>query len=107
MQPSAIQCTCANKVLPLPGVLDCGEFTRVRTDLGRCDVCAERKAVHWSGDGRVVLCEACYARLVREWNMGKGGERVNPDGDDPRASATVQSTPFRKSYLFVSVIRGV
>ncbi|QYZ78233.1 hypothetical protein E2N92_01705 [Methanofollis formosanus] len=58
--------------IPLPGVLDHREFTRVSTDLGRCDVCAEGKAVHRSGDGRVVLCEGCYARLVREWNMGKG-----------------------------------
>ncbi|QYZ78646.1 hypothetical protein E2N92_04010 [Methanofollis formosanus] len=56
----------------LPGVLDHREFTRVSTDLGRCDVCAEGKAVHRSGDGQVVLCEGCFARLVREWNMGKG-----------------------------------
>ncbi|QSZ68135.1 hypothetical protein RJ40_11830 [Methanofollis aquaemaris] len=35
----------------LPGVLDHREFTRVSTDLGRCDVCAEGKAVHRSADG--------------------------------------------------------
>ena len=56
----------------LPGVLDHREFTRVGTDLGRCDVCAGGRAVHRSGDGRVVLCEGCFARLVREWNGGKG-----------------------------------
>ncbi|WP_246589331.1 hypothetical protein [Methanofollis formosanus] len=72
MQPGAIQCTCANKVLPLPGVLDHREFTRVKSDLGRCDVCDGGRAVHRSGDGRVVLCEGCYARLVRAWNRGKG-----------------------------------
>ncbi|MBP2145460.1 hypothetical protein J2129_000914 [Methanofollis sp. W23] len=56
----------------LPGVLDLGEFTRVSTDLGRCDVCDEGRAVHRSADGQVVLCERCYAGLVRAWNMGKG-----------------------------------
>ncbi|QYZ80127.1 hypothetical protein E2N92_12165 [Methanofollis formosanus] len=72
VQPGAIQCTRANKVLPLPGVLDRREFTRVKTDLGRCDVCGEGKAVHRSADRQVVLCEGCYARVVQAWNAGMG-----------------------------------
>ena len=56
----------------LPGVLDHQEFTRVKTDLGRCDVCEEGRAVFRSADGQVVLCEGCYARLVRERNEKKG-----------------------------------
>jgi hypothetical protein len=59
-------------VLPLPGVLDHGEFARVKTDLGRCSVCGEGRAVYRSGDGRVVLCEGCYVRVVRAWNEGRG-----------------------------------
>jgi len=59
-------------VLPLPGVLDHGEFARVKTDLGRCSVCGEGRAVYRSADRRVVLCERCYARVMREWNA-RGG----------------------------------
>nr|WP_218133266.1 hypothetical protein [Methanofollis tationis] len=59
-------------VLPLPGVLDHTEFARVKTDLGRCCVCNEGRAVYRSGDGRVLLCERCYARVVRAWNEGRG-----------------------------------
>jgi hypothetical protein len=56
----------------LPGVLDHREFTRVSTDLGRCSVCDEGKAVFISRDRRSVLCERCYRRLVQEWNERRG-----------------------------------
>jgi len=56
----------------LPGVLEHTEFTRTKTDLGRCTVCAEGKAVYRSGDGTARLCEACYGRLVWGWNEKKG-----------------------------------
>ncbi|MDD3622933.1 MAG: hypothetical protein PHQ81_11070 [Methanofollis sp.] len=55
----------------LPGVLDHREFTRVKTDLGRCGVCGEGRAVFRSADGHVVLCERCYAGLVQGWNAGR------------------------------------
>jgi hypothetical protein len=56
----------------LPGVLKHTEFTRVSTDLGRCSVCDEGKAVFISGDRRSVLCEKCYGRLVQAWNEKRG-----------------------------------
>ncbi|WP_067051944.1 hypothetical protein [Methanofollis ethanolicus] len=56
----------------LPGVLDHREFTRVSTDLGRCTVCDEGRAVYRSGDGRARLCERCYGRLVQAWNERRG-----------------------------------
>ncbi|TAJ44994.1 hypothetical protein [Methanofollis fontis] len=56
----------------LPGVLEHTEFTRVSSDLGRCTLCGEGRAVFVSEDRRTVLCEGCYARLVRTWNMQKG-----------------------------------
>ncbi|MCK8517391.1 hypothetical protein [Methanoculleus sp. 7T] len=60
------------KVRPLPGVLDHRGFERVKTDLGRCDVCGEKKAVYRSREARAKVCEGCYARLVREWNTKEG-----------------------------------
>jgi len=70
----AIRCTSANGNGPatLPGVLDHAEFSRVSTDLGRCTGCGEGRAVFRSSDGRTLLCERCYARVVKEWNEGKG-----------------------------------
>jgi hypothetical protein len=56
----------------LPGVLEHTEFTRVSTDLGRCSVCDEGRAVFRSVDGRARLCERCYGRLVQAWNEKKG-----------------------------------
>jgi len=41
-------------------------------EIGRCDVCGERKAVYRSGEAQAKVCEGCYARLVREWNRGAG-----------------------------------
>jgi hypothetical protein len=61
----------------LPGVLEHTEFSRATVSLGRCSVCGEGRAVFRSEDGRTVLCEGCYARLVRAWNEGRGN-RVIP-----------------------------
>jgi len=66
---------CLAKVQPLPGVLDHRAFSRVRVDLGRCDVCDAGKAVYRSAADRVSICAGCYARLVREWN-GREGRRL-------------------------------
>lgn len=63
-----------SKAQPLPGVLDHRTFSRVSVDLGRCDVCGEKKAVYRSREARANICDACYARLVREWN-GRAGVR--------------------------------
>ncbi len=57
-------------VLPLPGVLDPGEFERVRVALGRCTICNAGKAVYRSREASA--CEGCYARLVREQNGREG-----------------------------------
>jgi hypothetical protein len=57
---------------PLPGTLDHRTFERVKVEIGRCDVCGERKAVYRSGEAQAKVCEGCYARLVREWNRGAG-----------------------------------
>jgi len=47
-------------------------FERTKVELGRCDVCGERKAVYRSQEARTTICEGCYSRLVREWNRGEG-----------------------------------
>ena len=60
------------KVQPLPGVLDHRTFGRTKVELGRCDVCAEKKAVYRSREAQANICETCYARLVREWNGREG-----------------------------------
>ncbi|HOF97524.1 MAG TPA: hypothetical protein PLV90_10185, partial [Methanoculleus sp.] len=57
---------------PLSGVLDHREFSRVRVELGRCDICDTGKAVYRSREARANLCEGCYARLVREGNAREG-----------------------------------
>ncbi|HDR73598.1 MAG TPA: hypothetical protein ENN85_06775 [Methanoculleus sp.] len=64
--------TKKGKVLPLPGVLDHRDFARVDTGLGRCRICDEGKAVFQAKDLQTCICEACYARLVREWNASEG-----------------------------------
>jgi hypothetical protein len=53
-------------VQPLPGVLDLRTFERTKIELGRCDVCAEKKAIYHSWEAHANICEGCYARLVRE-----------------------------------------
>ena len=60
------------KVQPLPGVLDHRTFSRVRADLGRCDICGKGKTVYRSREAQAGICEGCYARLVREWNAKAG-----------------------------------
>ena len=60
------------KVQPLPGVLDHRTFERVKTELGRCDVCGAKKAIYRSREAQTNICDQCYARLVREWNRGEG-----------------------------------
>ena len=62
----------AGATLPLPGILDHMSFRRSSVSLGSCDVCGEGAAVYHSEEQRVSICEACYARLVREWNMSEG-----------------------------------
>ena len=57
---------------PLPGVLDHRTFERVKTELGRCDVCKTGKAVYRSREAQANICDQCYARLVREWNGREG-----------------------------------
>lgn len=43
---------------PLPGVLDHTEFSRVTTDLRRCTLCGEGRAVFVSEDRRMRWCRA-------------------------------------------------
>ena len=57
---------------PLTGVLDHRPFERVKTELGRCDVCKTGKAVYRSREAQANICDQCYARLVREWNGREG-----------------------------------
>jgi hypothetical protein len=59
-------------VQPLPGVLDHRGFERVKTEMGRCDLCGAAKAVYRSREARTNICEGCYARLVRDWNREEG-----------------------------------
>jgi len=44
----------------------------VKVEIGRCDVCGEKKAVYRSREAQAKVCDACYARLVREWNGREG-----------------------------------
>ena len=62
----------ANAIRPLPGVLDHRTFSRVRADLGRCDICGKARTVYRSRETQAGICEGCYARLVREWNAKAG-----------------------------------
>ncbi|WP_292521881.1 hypothetical protein [Methanoculleus sp.] len=62
------------KAQPLPGVLDHRTFARTKVELGRCDLCGEKKAVYRSREAKTKICDQCYARLVREWN-GRTGVR--------------------------------
>ena len=64
--------TTAGRVQPLPGVLDRGTFVRVKTEIGRCDICDRGKAVYRSREARTNICEGCYSRLVRERNGREG-----------------------------------
>ncbi|NLA39096.1 MAG: hypothetical protein GX882_06915 [Methanomicrobiales archaeon] len=56
----------------LPGVLDHRTFSRVRVDLGRCDICNTKRAVYRSQEAQAGICEGRYARLVKEENAKAG-----------------------------------
>ena len=45
------------RVQPLPGVLDHWLFERVKVDLGRCDICGEKKAANRSREAQAKVCE--------------------------------------------------
>jgi hypothetical protein len=71
--PGAVGCLvrgAVSSVQPLPGVLDPGEFERIRVEIGRCSLCNSRRAVYRSREAKI--CEGCYARLVRERNGREG-----------------------------------
>ncbi len=57
---------------PLPGILDHRDFRRSSVSLGHCTLCGDGAAVYHSDSQRASVCEPCYARLVREWNLGEG-----------------------------------
>ncbi|MFW5638057.1 MAG: hypothetical protein ACOCG4_02195, partial [Methanoculleus sp.] len=49
--PGAVGCLvrgAVSSVQPLPGVLDPGEFERIRVEIGRCSLCNSRRAVYRS-----------------------------------------------------------
>ncbi|WOF17336.1 hypothetical protein F1737_08805 [Methanoplanus sp. FWC-SCC4] len=75
VQVSVNQCKSANEsgfTHPLPGVMSAADFERVSVDLGRCGLCDEGKALFRSGELKLVICERCYGRLLREEN-GRSG----------------------------------
>jgi len=85
LQPAATAATAAKKgvhcsydthhspgVIPLPGILDHTTFRRSPVCLGTCAICGEGAAVYQSKEQRTSICETCYARLVREWNVSEG-----------------------------------
>ena len=51
-------------VQPLPGVLDPGTFVRVKTEIGRCDICDRGKAVYRSREARAKVCEGWCGRGI-------------------------------------------
>ncbi len=69
---STVHTSVATGARPLPGLLDHRTFERARVELGRCDICDTGKVAYRSREAQAKICERCYARLVREWNRGKG-----------------------------------
>ena len=59
-------------VNPLPGILDHRDFERSSVSLGHCTICGKGPAVYQSKVQRASICDTCYARLVREWNLSEG-----------------------------------
>jgi len=47
---------------PLPAVLDHRTFSRMKVELGRCDVCGTGKTVYRSREARANLCEKRCSR---------------------------------------------
>ena len=62
----------AGTTLPLPGILDHRDFQHSSVSLGHCTLCGDGAAVYHSDELLASVCERCYARLVREWNLGEG-----------------------------------
>ncbi len=69
-----VQTKKAGRTLPLPGILDHGDFRRSSVSLGHCSICGEGAAVYHSKSQRASICEGCYSRLLREWNKNEGVE---------------------------------
>ena len=67
-----LQTAGAGRATVLPGTLDHRTFSRVKVEIGRCDLCGTGKAVYRSREAQAKVCEGCYARLVREWNGREG-----------------------------------
>lgn len=59
----------SRSIQPLPGLLDHRDFFRVSNDLGRCDICNSAKVAYRYVEGHVNVCEDCYVKMVREWNI--------------------------------------
>ena len=60
------------RINPLPGLLDHRDFVRVKVVSSRCDVCHVGAAAFRCAEKQIGVCEGCYARMVREWNLEKG-----------------------------------
>ena len=56
----------------LPGILDHRDFQHSSVSLGHCTLCGDGAAVYHSDELLASVCERCYTRLVREWNLGEG-----------------------------------
>ena len=69
-------CVCESRhppgVIPLSGILDHTTFRRSPVSLGTCAICGEGAAVYQSKEQQTSICDACYARLVQEWNQSEG-----------------------------------
>jgi hypothetical protein len=59
-------------VIPLPGILECGDFRKTDASPGICDICGQRAAVFQSTAKMTRCCAECYGRLVREGNLAQG-----------------------------------
>jgi len=60
------------RIDPLPGLLDHRDFIRVKVVSSKCDICHEGAAVFRCREKNVGVCDGCYARMVREWNLRAG-----------------------------------
>jgi hypothetical protein len=58
--------------IPIPGILETRDFTRVKFSQGKCDICGGNEAVYRSASKNTNCCEKCYGRLVREGNRAEG-----------------------------------
>ncbi len=60
------------RINPLPGLLDHRDFVRVKVVSSRCDICHDGGAVFRCAEKQVCVCEGCYAKMMREWNVNNG-----------------------------------